>query len=110
MDPGNQEKRREPRFPIETEVTLQRTQGAEPINSVSTNLSGAGMHVQVPESAAIRIGEVLTCDVALPSDAQHGLATWGAGRVVRIDESGAAIELEAALFEEPRSSHDPLPE
>ena len=98
------DRRREPRFPIETAVNVKRQATGEALPAKSVNLSGEGLLLKLEQPAELNLGEDVTCEMKATDDAGNPLPSWGAGNVVRIDKGQAAIKLQAGAFEpEPES-------
>lgn len=93
------DRRREPRFPIETDVNVKRQATGEDLTAKSVNIAGGGMLLEFDEPAALRLGETVTCSLKVPDDPDKPLPSWGVGSVVRAEDSQAAVELEAGTFE-----------
>ena len=82
-------KRKEPRYPLETQAILERNTG-EKLNAATLNVSGGGMLVQTERATELRVGEELRCGVLLYPDKPP--QPWGLGTVVRIENLLVAIE------------------
>jgi hypothetical protein len=91
-------RRREPRFPIETDVNVERQSTGEHLTAKSVNIGGGGMLLEFDEPAALRLGETVTCSLKAPDDPDKPLPSWGVGNVVRAEDRQAAVELEAGAF------------
>jgi hypothetical protein len=66
--------------------------------AVTLNVSTGGLLLEVSESNAFAVGDYVECEIALPDAAQQAFASWGIGRVVRVDQSSAAVELRSGIF------------
>ena len=65
---------------------------------MTRNISSGGLLLQMTEPSPFQIGDDVICEIALPDSGQHAFASWGMGRVVRIDPANAAIELSSGIF------------
>ena len=92
------ERRREPRFAIGAPVVLRLREGGKSFRATTVNVSTGGLRLQVPGGHPFQVGDEISCELAFPGTADQAFAKWGIGRVVRVDESGAAIELTAGTF------------
>jgi len=92
------ERRREPRYPIGAEAVLHRRGEDTSYAAVTLNSGTAGILLKVNGTNPFNVGDEVVCEVALKDAPERAFASWGVGRVVRIDESNAAVELQAAVF------------
>ncbi len=99
MNYNGQDRRREPRYPMEVQVVVRREHSRDAVTGFSLNISGGGIYLRLREPLGLKVGEKVTCEIGLPGDSRKGLPAWGIGEVVRVDEQGAAIEFEAGAFQ-----------
>jgi PilZ domain-containing protein len=92
------DRRSEPRFFVGAPAILRRPNGDEAFPAVTLNVSAGGLLIEVAGGHPFLVGEPLVCELALPDRPEQPFASWGIGRVVRVDHAEAAIELEAATF------------
>jgi Tfp pilus assembly protein PilZ len=92
------DRRREPRFSIGAQAVLRMQGDSKTYAAVTLNVSTGGLLLKVTESNPFTVGDNVECEIALPDAPQEAFASWGVGRVVRIDESGAAVELRSGIF------------
>jgi PilZ domain len=101
MEYEGPERRREPRFPIETEAVLESTQTGEKLAGTTRNISVGGVLVQVEQNPGLSVGDEVRCEIKLPPQTEEPLPSWGIGNVVRVEDSTAAIQLAAAVLASP---------
>lgn len=77
---------------------LRRPGGGETYSAVALNASSSGILLQLTGTQPFQVGDEVMCEVSLPDSPEQPLASWGVGRVVRVDDSQTAIELEAGTF------------
>ncbi len=112
MEYRGAEKRKEPRYPIAAEATIRPIDGGEGAPARTVNLSGAGVLLRFERPLGLRVGQQVICEVTLPDAPGKPLPSWGLGTVVRVDDSCAAIELQAGSFDPapaPDDSGDSIP-
>ena len=66
--------------------------------ALTLNLSTGGLLLKLMESSPFKVGDHVECEIALPDDPERAFASWGAGRVVRVDPRNAAVELRSGIF------------
>jgi c-di-GMP-binding flagellar brake protein YcgR len=98
MSEDHTERRREPRFSIGAEAVLRRCDSQQSYPATTVNVSAGGLLLKLAETCPFQVGEHLICEVALADSAERALASWGVGRVVRVDQVNMAVELKAAVF------------
>lgn len=92
------DRRREPRFEVGGHALVRLEAGHESYHATVVNVSGGGLFLKLEAPHPFKVGDEVTCEIALPSVPQQPFASWGLGRVVRVDSTGAAIELHVATF------------
>jgi Tfp pilus assembly protein PilZ len=97
MEETRQNRRREPRFEIGGHAVLRAETGGEGYAATVLNVSGAGLFLRL-DSHPFQVGDEVVCEIKLPERPEQPLASWGLGRVVRMDPTGVAIELDTATF------------
>jgi len=85
-------KRKETRYPVDTQAILERKTG-EQLSAATLNISGSGMLVNLARAPDLRLGEELLCSVLLYQD--KPLQSWGLGTVRRVEGSLVAIEFKS---------------
>ena len=98
MELKGSNRRREPRFEIGAPAKLQREGSSEVFSAITINVSTSGVLLQMTSPCDFKAGEKLICEIALPDDVDKTFASWGFGRVIRVDQSQTAIELTAGVF------------
>jgi len=102
------ERRRAPRYRINTRVIIRNERG-EPIPAVVVDISSSGMLVHLDRPNPFQIGEAVTVEVALPHRVDAPLSPWAIGSVVRLDGERSAIQLHAGSFQAGERKDDVLP-
>ena len=92
------DRRREPRYYVGAPAVLRRPGGVETYSAVALNASSGGILLQLTGTQPFQVGDEVMCELALPDSAEQPLASWGIGRVIRVDNGQAAIELDAGTF------------
>jgi len=92
------DRRSEPRFAIGADARLRRQGDGRAYAAITLNVSTGGLLLRFSESNPCRVGDDVECEIALADAPQQAFASWGVGRVVRIDESSAAVVLRSGLF------------
>jgi len=92
------ERRREPRYTVGAEAVLRRRGDQTSHSAITLNSGTAGLLLKVAEDNPFNVGDEVVCEVAFEDVPERAFASWGVGRVVRVDRSNAAIELMAAVF------------
>ncbi|HEV3330886.1 MAG TPA: PilZ domain-containing protein [Bryobacteraceae bacterium] len=90
--------RKEPRLSIGAKALLRSPNGGDTYQAITVNVSPGGMLLRVTEAHPFRVGDDILCEVAVPNDPEQAFASWGIGRIVRLDRSTAAVELRAETF------------
>jgi Tfp pilus assembly protein PilZ len=103
------DRRREPRFSIGAKVILRGRNGAGAYSALTRNISTGGLLLQLLEKTPFQIGQDVICEIELQNSSEHAFASWGVGRVVRIDPANAAIELSSGIFT-PEHAEVPIPD
>jgi hypothetical protein len=86
---GPNQKRREARYPLQTNALFERRTG-EQIAGSTVNISGSGVLLDLAEDSDLKMGEEVGCSIQLYPD--KPLQAWGVGKVVRVDSRRVAIE------------------
>jgi hypothetical protein len=97
MEDTRQNRRREQRFEIGGQAVLRAETGGESYPATVLNVSGAGLFLRL-DSHPFQVGDEVVCEIKLPERPEQAFASWGLGRVVRMDLRGVAIELDSATF------------
>jgi Tfp pilus assembly protein PilZ len=98
MEDTRQNRRREQRFEIGGQAVLRAETGGESYAATVLNVSGGGLFLRL-DSHPFQVGDEVVCEIKLPERAEQPFASWGMGRVVRMDPTGVAIELDTATFD-----------
>jgi hypothetical protein len=103
MDRTGADKRKETRYPIDAEATVQSAKNGGTIRATTENLSERGVLLHFKDPIQLAIGDEVTCEFSAIHDADQALPCWGVGRVIRVDGHRvdghhAAIEFSAAGF------------
>jgi c-di-GMP-binding flagellar brake protein YcgR len=97
MECGQDERRREMRYPIQAAVTVRNSSGT--IRASAANISANGMLLRVAQPTAFRIGEEVAVEVELPDNPGKPFSDWGLAKVVHIDDGGLGVQLLAGTFD-----------
>jgi len=92
------ERRRGPRCVIGVPAVLRRTQGGEGYEAVTTDVLSSGLLFELTDTNPFAPGDPVVCEVALPDFPDQALPAWGQGRVVRVEQLVAAVEMETGVF------------
>jgi hypothetical protein len=92
------ERRKEPRYYVGAPVVLRHARGEETYSAVTLNVSASGILLKLSGDQPFQIGDDVLCEVSLPGTPEQPLLSWGVGRVIRVDDHQAAIELEGGTF------------
>ena len=92
------ERRREPRFPIQAGATVEVTANGRVVHAITIDMSGCGVLLDFAESVPLTVGQQVICEFNVSHDADKPLPYWGVGKVVRVHECRAAIDLIAGGF------------
>ena len=92
------DRRREERFLIGAAAVLRLAGGAEAYPAITLNISAGGLLLKLTEPVPFQVDDQIECEIALPEDPKRAFASWGAGRVVRVDRLNAAVELRSGVF------------
>jgi hypothetical protein len=98
MEETRQNRRKEVRFEIGGHAVLRAETGGESYAATVLNVSGAGLFLRL-DSHPFQVGDEVVCEIKLPDRPDQPFASWGMGRVVRMDPRGVAIELDTATFD-----------
>ena len=98
MEPDNSEKRREPRFPIQTGATVEVQKRGEIVSATTVNISGCGVLLEFEIPTRLEVGDPVICEFAVTHDADNGLPCWGVGDVVRVDGRTVAVDFKAGAL------------
>jgi Tfp pilus assembly protein PilZ len=97
------ERRRETRFSAGAQAILRRREGGDTYSAMTLDISTGGLLLALSPNP-FAVGDELLCEIALPDAPDQAFASWGVGRVVRVDDSKAAIELKSGVFDGSHSS------
>lgn len=96
------DRRREPRFAIGARAVLKnRKDKSRTCPAVTLNISAGGLLLQLNEPCLFEVGDDVECEIALTDDPEQAFASWGIGRVIRVDRLNAAVELSSGIFGPP---------
>jgi hypothetical protein len=95
MEPDHSDKRREPRFPIETGATVEVQKRGEIVNATTVNISGCGVLLQFEIPTYLAVGDPVVCEFAVTHEPDRPLPCWGVGDVVRVDGCQVAVDFKA---------------
>lgn len=95
---ANMERRKEPRFGVGGRCVLKNAEGDQNYDAKIVNISTGGLLLETLVPHPFKVGDEVSCRIAVPEDAERPFASWGLGRVVRVDERKTAVELMAATF------------
>jgi Tfp pilus assembly protein PilZ len=98
MEDARHNRRREQRFEIGGYAVLRAEAGGESYAATVLNVSGAGLFLRL-DSHPFQVGDEVVCEIKLPERPKQPLASWGLGKIVRMDPTGVAIELDRATFD-----------
>jgi hypothetical protein len=99
MEDIRQNRRKEVRLEIGGHAVLRAETGGESYAATVLNVSGAGLFLRL-DSHPFQVGDEVVCEIKLPQRPDQPFAAWGMGRVVRMDPTGVAIELDTATFDQ----------
>ena len=97
MSDQSSDRRREPRFSIDSQAVLRRRDGADVFPAVVLNISSGGLLVGL-NASPFAVADTVIFEIVLPYATEQAFASWGIGRVTRIDESKVAIEINSGIF------------
>ena len=87
------EKRKEVRHALKTGATIQVVRNGEALSGTTCDVSSRGLLLILDQHADLRVGEEVVCEVNIPGDSGRPQAEWGRGKLVRVNETQAAILL-----------------
>lgn len=87
------EKRREQRHSLNTDMTIQVVRTGEALAGTTQDVSPSGVHLMLNQLGDLKVGDEVVCEVRIPYATGSSEACWGRGKVVRTTESRAAILL-----------------
>jgi hypothetical protein len=99
QDTQQTNRRRERRFEIGGRAVLKSENGGESYATRVLNVSGAGLFLGLDIPHPFRVGDEVVCEIRLSEQTDQAFASWGLGRVVRVDPTGVAVELHSGTFE-----------
>jgi hypothetical protein len=99
MEDTGLNRRREPRFQIGGRAVLKSETGSESYATTVLNVSSGGLFLGLDIPHPFQVGDEVVCEIILPNGAERGLASWGMGRVLRVEPNGVAIELHTATYD-----------
>ena len=99
MNGGKQDRRREERFEIGGRAVLRSGSGGQRFEATVLNVSTGGLFLRLDTPYSFQVGDEVVCEARLASTPEQAFASWGLGRVLRVDPTGTAIELQAGTFE-----------
>ena len=94
----NTERRKEPRFHVGGRCVIRSKDGGQNYDATIVNISSGGLLLETVVPHGFSVGDEVSCKIAVPEDTERPFASWGIGRVVRVNELKTAIELTAATF------------
>ncbi len=95
------ERRKERRFPIQTNASIRVSKGTESANGTTVNVSAGGAQVYLDTPLQLNLGDQVVCQIDLPDDLEEPLSSWAIAHVVRIDGNLIAIQMEGGEFAAP---------
>jgi c-di-GMP-binding flagellar brake protein YcgR len=98
MEHGRDDRRSEARYSIETKVMIHKSNG-ESIRATGSDISGAGMLLQVEQPSNFSVDEEVTVDVELPESPGKPFSSWGVAKITRIDGCRLGVHLCAGTFD-----------
>src|SRR5579862_8620664 len=101
------ERRREPRFSIGAPALLRQQEGRPAFPAITLNVSTGGVLLRLTGANPFRAGDDVLCEIALGDGGGQAFASWGIGRVARVDEASAAIELKSGIFADEGAEPEP---
>jgi hypothetical protein len=99
MEDTGLNRRKEQRFEIGGRAVLKSETSGESYATRVLNVSSGGLFLGLDIPHPFQVGDEVVCEIILPNGAERGLASWGMGRVVRVDPTGVAVELHTATCE-----------
>jgi hypothetical protein len=102
MEYQHPERRKETRYPIETNVAVRMSSG-ETIHATAVNISSSGMLLHVEQPDTFSVDQEVSVEVELPDDPGKPFSAWGVARIVRVEDCGFGIHLRAGTFGNQRS-------
>jgi c-di-GMP-binding flagellar brake protein YcgR len=101
MKHNSSERRKEPRYPVEANVIVQKKNG-ERIRATAVDISSSGIRLRLGQPCPLDQDEEVTLEVELPEHPDKPFSSWGLGRVVYRNDGGIGIQLYGGHF-------DPMP-
>jgi hypothetical protein len=100
MEPSRSDRRREPRFPIVAEASVEVHNNGRLAKATTLDISGCGVLLEFNEPPQLVAGDQVACEfnVSYEAEAANTLPYWGMGEVVRVRGSRVAVELTVGGF------------
>ncbi len=95
------ERRKERRFPIQTNASIRVSKGTESASGTTINVSAGGAQVYLKTPLNLNVGDQVICQLDLPVDIEEPLSSWAIAHVVRIEGNQIAIQMEGGEFATP---------
>lgn len=90
------DRRREPRFSIGVPAIVRRGDDAYPATTL--NICAGGVLLKLAEVSPFKVNDRVVCEIDLTDVPEQAFASWGVGRVVRVEETRTAVELKSGIF------------
>jgi hypothetical protein len=90
------DRRREPRFSIGVPAIIRR--GGDAYPATTLNICAGGVLLKLAEVSPFKVDDRVVCEIALTDIPEQAFASWGVGRVVRVEETRTAVELKSGIF------------
>ena len=93
------DRRRETRYPIEAEATVELRREKDTIPATTVDLSESGVFLRFKAPVQLAVGDEVTCEFKVRHGPDKALPYWGTGTVARVEGLGAGVVLAAVIFD-----------
>jgi c-di-GMP-binding flagellar brake protein YcgR len=94
------ERRREVRFAISAQASVETLHNRHTIRATTIDLSGGGVRLKLEDGRRLDLGDKVMCEFKILNAADASMPFWGVGTVVRIGHDWAAVHFEGGGFNE----------